>query len=327
MGQYYDHIPGFLIPWINAQKIFWVATAPLSESGHVNVSPKGFERTMNVVLDESEDGQQLEAGPDGDDDRLRKATSSHVWYEDLTGSGVETISHIRENGRITVLFTAFEGPPRIMRLFGTGKVYEFGTPEYDTLLPPEKRQPGSRAVIWVDVHKVGTSCGYSIPFFTYKSPRVRLHNFAINKEQQDFDYACQQSESSSVSDSSIVVVPEQGSTVLSHSTSSSSPSLPPDNQGLKNYWKLRNLKSQDGLPGLLFAYTSPKVLGDWRGRGISFKPDDETTGSKTPADARRDRGLVAIFASEKVVADVGKVLVGFGAGVLVTTVFARLWAK
>ena len=122
MGQYYDHIPGFLIPWINAQKIFWVATAPLSESGHVNVSPKGFERTMNVVLDESEDGQQLEAGPDGDDDRLRKATSSHVWYEDLTGSGVETISHLRENGRITVLFTAFEGPPRIMRLFGTGEL-------------------------------------------------------------------------------------------------------------------------------------------------------------------------------------------------------------
>ncbi|KAJ2921376.1 hypothetical protein H1R20_g15717, partial [Candolleomyces eurysporus] len=311
MGQYYDHIPGFLIPWINAQKIFWVATAPLSESGHVNVSPKGFERTMNVVLDESEDGQQLEAGPDGDDDRLRKATSSHVWYEDLTGSGVETISHLRENGRITVLFTAFEGPPRIMRLFGTGKVYEFGTPEYDTFLPPEKRQPGSRAVIWVDVHKVGTSCGYSIPFFTYKSPRVRLHNFAINREQQDFDYSCQQSESS-VSDSSIVVVPK----------------LPPDNQGLKNYWKRRNLKSQDGLPGLLFAYTSPKPMGDWRSRGISFKPDDESTGSKAPAGATTSgRGLVAIFASEKVMADVGKVLVGFGAGVLVTTVFARLWAK
>ncbi|KAJ2923389.1 hypothetical protein H1R20_g13705, partial [Candolleomyces eurysporus] len=332
MGQYYDHIPGFLIPWINAQKIFWVATAPLSESGHVNVSPKGFERTMNVVLDESEDGQQLEAGPDGDDDRLRKA-SSHVWYEDLTGSGVETISHLRENGRITVLFTAFEGPPRIVRLFGTGKVYEFGTPEYDTFLPPEKRQPGSRAVIWVDVHKVGTSCGYSIPFFTYKAPRMRLHTFFINKEQQDFDYSCQQLSSSSspvsVSDSSssMVVVSKQDSTTLSDSTSSSSPKLPPEGQGIKNYWKLKNLNSQDGLPGLLFAYASPKALGDWRGRGISFKPDDESPSLKTPASANRGRGLVAIFASEKVVADVGKVLVGFGAGILVTSALARLWAK
>ncbi|KAJ2921379.1 hypothetical protein H1R20_g15721, partial [Candolleomyces eurysporus] len=219
-----------------------------------------------------------------------------------------------------------------MRLFGTGKVYEFGTPEYDTFLPPEKRQPGSRAVIWVDVHKVGTSCGYSIPFFTYKAPRMRLHTFFINKEQQDFDYSCGQSSSSSpvsVSDSSssMVVVPKQDSTALSDSTSSPSPKLPPEGQGIKNYWKLKNLNSQDGLPGLLFAYASPKALGDWRGRGISFKPDDESPSSKTLASANRGRGLVAIFASEKVVADVGKVLVGFGAGVLVTSALARLWAK
>ncbi|KAJ2918100.1 hypothetical protein MD484_g2312, partial [Candolleomyces efflorescens] len=324
MGKYYEHIPGSLISWINTQKIFWVATAPLSETGHVNISPKGFERTMHVVLDEeSEDGQPLEAA-EADEDLLKKATSSHVWYEDMTGSGVETISHLRENGRITIMFTAFEGPPMIVRLFGTGKVYEFGTPEYDALLPAEKRQPGSRAVIWIDVHKVGSSCGYSIPFFTYKGPRMRLHRFFINKEQQDFDFSCQQLESSSsISDSSssMVVVPSQVSTT----PSAKSPELP-DSQGMKNYWRLKNLKSQDGLPGLLFAYTSPKALGDWRGRGISFKPDDESI--PTPSESKTSgRSLVAIFASEKVVADVGKVLVGFGAGVLVTGMFARLWAK
>jgi len=110
MGAFYDEIPSFLVPWINAQKIFWVATAPLSEDGHVNVSPKGFENTMHVVLKEV------------DTDGEKKATSNAVWYEDLTGSGVETISHLRENGRITIMFTAFEGPPRIVRLFGTGTV-------------------------------------------------------------------------------------------------------------------------------------------------------------------------------------------------------------
>ncbi|KAJ2918098.1 hypothetical protein MD484_g2310, partial [Candolleomyces efflorescens] len=323
MGKYYEHIPGSLISWINAQKIFWVATAPLSESGHVNISPKGFERTMHVVLDEeSEDGQPLEAA-DADEDRLKKATSSHVWYEDLTGSGIETISHLRENGRITIMFTAFEGPPMIVRLFGTGKVYEFGTPEYDALLPPEKRQPGSRAVIWIDVHKVGSSCGYSIPFFTYKAPRMRLHRSFINREQQDFDFSCQQLESSSVSDSSssMVVVPSQGSTT----PSTKMPELP-DSQGIKNYWRFNNVESLDGLPGLLLAYTSQKAPGDWRGRGVSFKPDDESI-TTPPESKTSDRSLVAIFASEKVVADVGKVLVGFGAGVLVTGMFARLWLK
>lgn len=95
-----------------------------------------------------------------------------VWYEDLTGSGesesvveclswktrpgVETISHLRENGRITVLFNAFEGPPRIARLYGRGTVYEFGTPEYNSFIPAESRKPGSRSVIVVDVYKVST---------------------------------------------------------------------------------------------------------------------------------------------------------------------------
>jgi Pyridoxamine 5'-phosphate oxidase len=179
MGQFFDAVPPSLIPWAEEQKVFWVATAPLAEDGHVNVSPKGcFEKTLNIVRDEESDEDP------------KKRTSRAVWYEDLTGSGmcssarqnerlymsagVETIAHLRENGRITIMLTAFEGPPRIVRFFGTGKpfsalyrrasqqrllagkVFEFGTPEYDALLPPSRRQPGSRAVIWVDVHKVGS---------------------------------------------------------------------------------------------------------------------------------------------------------------------------
>lgn len=97
MGVFYETIPRSLIPWILDQKLFWVATAPLSASGHVNVSPKGGQ--YFGVIDERT-----------------------FWYMDLTGSGNETISHLHEPGneRITILFNAFEGPPRIIRLWGNG---------------------------------------------------------------------------------------------------------------------------------------------------------------------------------------------------------------
>jgi hypothetical protein len=97
MGVFYETIPSSLIPWISKQAVFWVATAPLSASGHVNVSPKGG--AYFGVIDEKT-----------------------FWYMDLTGSGIETLSHLHEpsNGRITILFNAFEGPPRIVRLWGHG---------------------------------------------------------------------------------------------------------------------------------------------------------------------------------------------------------------
>ncbi|KAH7882436.1 hypothetical protein F5I97DRAFT_366362 [Phlebopus sp. FC_14] len=139
MGKFYDEIPESLLDWIKKQQMFWVATAPLSPHGHINLSPKGTADCFHVV------------------------NSKRVYYEDLTGSGVETISHVRENGRITIMFSAFEGPPRILRLFGVGTVHEYGTPEYESLIPPQTRKPGSRAAIVVDVYQVGTSCGYAVP--------------------------------------------------------------------------------------------------------------------------------------------------------------------
>ena len=96
MGKFYESIPPELVPWMLKQEMFWVATAPLSPEAHVNVSPKGVRDSFHYV------------------------SPTRVWYQDLTGSGVETISHLRENGRITLMFNAFEGPPRIVRLFGIG---------------------------------------------------------------------------------------------------------------------------------------------------------------------------------------------------------------
>ncbi|ESK92820.1 pyridoxamine phosphate oxidase family protein [Moniliophthora roreri MCA 2997] len=144
--------------WIR-DELFWVATAPLSATFPV----KELRELFMLIT-----GRYAQ----------RRLIWGHGRYE-----GCETISHIRENGRITVYFNAFEGPPRIARLFGKGTVYEFETPEYNDLIPPEKRKPGSRSVIMVDVHKVAKSCGYAIPFFESKSHWNKLIQWVTPKEK------------------------------------------------------------------------------------------------------------------------------------------------
>jgi len=230
MGKFYNVIPESLVKWIDAQQMFWVASAPLGGEGHVNLSPKGMRGTFHV---ESE---------------------SRVWYEDFTGSGSETMAHLREpgNGRITIMFCAFEGPPRILRIFGRGTVYEFGTPEYDALLPPEKRRPGSRCAVVIDVHKVGTSCGYGVPNYAFTAHRPTLLNWCATLESADQEFEA-----------------------------SGSPSASPEPQvadkGLKAYWIKENLKSMDGLPAMKGAHMSSVVPkhappdGEW-GKGGSNKP-------------------------------------------------------
>ncbi|KAG6334471.1 hypothetical protein ID866_4619 [Astraeus odoratus] len=235
MAVFYDEIPESLVEWIRKQHMFWVATAPLDVKGHINLSPKGGEDTFYVV------------------------NSKRVYYEDLSGSGVETIAHIRENGRVTILFHAFEGPPRILRLFGTGTVYEYGSPEYETLIPIETRKPGSRAAIVVDVYQASTvnttralhillprahlttfriatflfaitqSCGFAVPLYTFMAHRTQLHRLLDLKENADRAMAL----------------------LVRDSFGAQRDDIP--SNSLRAYWLRKNMKSLDGLPGLLTA--------------------------------------------------------------------------
>ncbi|KAF8994254.1 hypothetical protein BDZ89DRAFT_1150154 [Hymenopellis radicata] len=199
MGQFWNNMPPHIMEFIRKQHMFWVATAPLSADGHINLSSKGLEGTFHVIDNKT------------------------VWYEDMTGSGVETISHVRENGRITVLFNAFEGPPNIVRLFGKGTIYEFGTSEYNSFISASTRRPGSRAVIMIHVHKVGSSCGYSVPMYTYVGQRTKLDQYAARCEHIDLRVESQSE------------YPEGG---------------------LRHYWNGHNAKGIDGLPGLRDALTT-----------------------------------------------------------------------
>jgi Pyridoxamine 5'-phosphate oxidase len=152
MARAYDAISDELAAFIAAQPVFFVATAPV-DGGHVNLSPKGLDTF--AVLD-----------------------ANTVAYLDLTGSGVETIAHVRENGRITIMFCAFDGKPNIVRLYGRGDVLPVGEREADALLPWFGSYPGVRSVIRVHLERVSTSCGYGVPLFRYEGERDQLIKFA-----------------------------------------------------------------------------------------------------------------------------------------------------
>jgi hypothetical protein len=150
MAAVIDCIDDELRTWIEHQSVFFVATAPLTADGHVNLSPKGLD-TLQVV------------------------DESHVRYLDLTGSGAETIAHLRENGRITIMFCAFEGAPRILRLYGSGAAHLIGTRGYDERLASFGEVPHSaRAVVDVKVTRIQTSCGFGVPLMALVGSRDRL---------------------------------------------------------------------------------------------------------------------------------------------------------
>jgi predicted pyridoxine 5'-phosphate oxidase superfamily flavin-nucleotide-binding protein len=162
MGREYDAIDQHWRDWIARQPLFFVGTAPLTGDGHVNVSPKGPGGTLRVL-----------------DERT-------VAYLDVTGSGAETIAHLRENGRIVVMWCAFEGPPKIFRLHGRGEVVTPDDPRFDELLarcafdelgPPQAR----RAVIVVNVERIADSCGYGVPLMTYEGERPHHDAWAQKK--------------------------------------------------------------------------------------------------------------------------------------------------
>ncbi|KIL37800.1 pyridoxamine 5'-phosphate oxidase [Gordoniibacillus kamchatkensis] len=159
MGKIFPAIMPEHEAFIRKQRLFFVGTAPLAESGHVNISPKGY-------------------------DTFRILSPNEVAYLDVTGSGNETSAHVAENARITIMFVAFEGPPQVLRLFGTGTVVMPGTPRWDELIGQFELIPGARQIICAGVTEVKTSCGYSVPFFDYAGERDTLRKWAINKGEQ-----------------------------------------------------------------------------------------------------------------------------------------------
>jgi hypothetical protein len=170
MARTLDRIDDPLRAWISAQPLFFVGTAPLAADGHVNLSPKGPIGTLRV----------LDPG--------------RVAYLDLVGSGAETIAHLRENGRVVVMLCAFTGPPRIVRLHGTGTVHLPGDPGFAALLAeaafdePET-EASRRAVVEVTVQRIAQSCGYGVPVMDLVGPRPHLDKWAAKKVRVGGDEA------------------------------------------------------------------------------------------------------------------------------------------
>ena len=156
MDKVYQGITPKLGDWIAQQHMFFVATAPLSADGFVNCSPKGL-------------------------DTFRVLGSREIAYLDLTGSGVETIAHLRENRRIVFMFCAFDGPPKIVRLHGEGEVVTPQHSDYPLLLEHFQDYPGARAIIRARITRISDSCGFSVPLYDYVGQRDTLVRFAEKK--------------------------------------------------------------------------------------------------------------------------------------------------
>ena len=159
MGKIYEQIDQKLEAFIRAQHMFFVATAPLTASGHVNVSPKGLD-TLRVL------------GPHS------------MAYLDFVGSGAETIAHLRENGRIVVMMCAFEGPPLIVRFHGRGEVLEPQDQEYQQLRALFPAEPSGRAIIRIAIERISDSCGFGVPLHAFEKDRSQLPGWAARKGEQ-----------------------------------------------------------------------------------------------------------------------------------------------
>ncbi|HEY1176907.1 MAG TPA: pyridoxamine 5'-phosphate oxidase family protein [Phytomonospora sp.] len=162
MGKIYEGIGGRLAEFIAAQHVFFTATAPSGSEGHVNVSPKGMSGTFAIL------GEH------------------RVAYLDYTGSGSEGLAHLRENGRICLMFCAFEGPPIIVRLHGRGEPVFVGDPRFEELAAffgdPDRH--GLRAIVDVEVTRVSDSCGYGVPLLDFQGDRDILVRYMGRKDDE-----------------------------------------------------------------------------------------------------------------------------------------------
>lgn len=163
MAKQYEQIDDALARWLTAQPVFFVATAPLAVDGHVNVSPKGMDGTFAVL------------GP------------RRVGYLDYFGSGIETMAHLRENGRIVIMACAFDGPPKIVRLHGRGRTVRPDDAEWADLRArfAKTRERGVRAIVVVDLDRISDSCGFAVPLMQHVAARDVLD---VSQQRRDDDY-------------------------------------------------------------------------------------------------------------------------------------------
>ncbi|MEJ8645050.1 pyridoxamine 5'-phosphate oxidase family protein [Streptomyces sp. MS1.HAVA.3] len=169
MGKLHDRIDGRLRKFIEEQPVFFTATAPLAGDGHLNLSPKGRAGTLVVI----------------DEERLA--------YLDFGGSGAETIAHVRENGRITLMWCAFSGPPNIVRIHGDGEAVFRDDPRWAELIAlfGEADGPAARAIILVHARRIADVCGYAVPLMEYQGERTLHAEYFGRKTDEEFAAYCE----------------------------------------------------------------------------------------------------------------------------------------
>ncbi len=158
MAKQFDHLSPDLQQFIEAQKVFFVATA--MREGRINLSPKGMEDTLKIL------------------------SPTRVCWLNLTGSGNETAAHLLESDRMTIMFCAFDGKPLILRLYGTAKAYHERDAEYQEHISLFPSIAGSRQIILMDIEMVQTSCGYAVPLMDYQEDRQILRSWAEKKGEE-----------------------------------------------------------------------------------------------------------------------------------------------
>lgn len=155
MGKVVDEIDAELAGWLETQPLWFVGSAPLQADGHLNVSPKGGSGLFRIL-----DGHR-------------------VAYVDLFGSGIETVAHLRENGRIVIMFAAFDGAPDVVRLHGRGRVVQQREADFDGLMErfdlTEDHRLSVRSIIDVEVARISRSCGFVVPQMRYEGERQQLY--------------------------------------------------------------------------------------------------------------------------------------------------------
>jgi hypothetical protein len=161
MAAVYDHLDDTLTKFIRRQKLFFVATAPLSAEGSVNLSPKGY-------------------------DSLAIIDPKTVAYADLGGSGIETHAHLRENGRITLMFCAFEGAAMILRLYGRGESCGFDEPGFAEKLQLFPGIERARSIITIHIARIADSCGWGVPFLDFNRERDQLRRWVDARPHEEW---------------------------------------------------------------------------------------------------------------------------------------------